>query len=101
MSSGRNCIVTKGCATRAQCEDPNGGVFKNSQTMHPGDSGSKLAGMKITTSCCKNDADSFTDDDLVAQDLSGICNSGNPSVRACIWVTLLLSGAISILVYGL
>lgn len=77
INNGRDCILTRGCATRAECINPEtGNIYNNDHVMV---NSSRPAGMKIYADCCR--AKKFADDDALAIDMGDICNSaGRTSV---------------------
>jgi hypothetical protein len=84
QNADRSCVTTRGCATAAQCKDDAGNVYKGEELSD------RYGGMKVTTTCCKNDANAFNDDDLIAVDLSGVCNAAPRTVAAGVglWGTI-------------
>ena len=82
-SAGRDCVVARGCATEEQCTNPSSGsAMTGSESITSSLNGDHIVGMKITASCCLNGADAFEDDDLIAADLSEICNPAPPGATS-------------------
>jgi len=96
-NSDRNCIISRGCATEEQCTDGSGNIYHQTKNT---ESGERIGGMTVTTSCCLNDNDAFYDDDLIAVDLSGVCNAAGRTATA-ISLGTAATAVLSILLYGM
>jgi hypothetical protein len=77
QDTNRHCISTRGCATDSQCTDSSDQTLMTSPTNIYLTGATKISGMTVKTSCCA--ANKFEDDDLIAADLSDICNSAPSS----------------------
>lgn len=84
ISSQRQCIVTRGCATEAQCLNPSTGQpYAGEKLLST--SGQVPAGMNLYPRCCKSTL--FQTDDAIAINYGDICN---PASRSA------LSGAVAL-----
>eukprot|EP01036_Dinobryon_divergens_P026401 gene26401-35044_t len=93
ISSARQCMVTRGCATAQQCSNPASGVYSNTNLLV---GNQNPAGMTITISCCL--ANNFASDDTVAIDYTKICNSALSGVSYRSSMILIACAVISLLV---
>eukprot|EP01031_Cornospumella_fuschlensis_P034915 gene34915-42281_t len=75
ISSARECIETRGCATQEECTTSSGTIY-NGETVESVPS-TLPAGMTMKATCCM--ANNFPDDDTIALDYKDVCNSASKS----------------------
>jgi hypothetical protein len=73
-TTGRSCVVTKGCATDAECYNYNTGNYWDGEKIET-TSGIALAGTTARLWCCK--AVFFPTDDTVARVYANVCNGAS------------------------